>query len=108
MTTQGTRLPAGVVVIEGSECPPGTLGLWKHYGRKGPAYGIGAGYMVALSELPADGGSMTKNVSSWVNKTQSDAKLIGTKGTRTLKAGQSLEEPAEHNDTVERVEWVQG
>ncbi|MFE3492743.1 hypothetical protein ACFXOS_06470 [Streptomyces sp. NPDC059175] len=107
MTTQEKRLPAGVVVIEGSECPPATLGLWKHYGRKGPAYGIGAGYMVALSELPADGGSMTRNVSSWVNLTQSDAKLISSKGTRVLKAGESLEEPAEHNDTAERIEWVQ-
>ncbi|WP_326756735.1 hypothetical protein OH738_01150 [Streptomyces hirsutus] len=106
MTTQGTRLPAGVVMIEDSECPPATLGLWKHYGRKGPAYGIGAGYTVSLSELPADGGSMTKNVSSWVNKTQSDAKLVSSKGTRILKAGESMEEPADHNDTVERVEWV--
>jgi hypothetical protein len=105
MTTQ-TKLPPGVVEITGSECPPMTLGLWKHYGHTGPAYGIGPDYTVELSRLPADGGSMSRHVSSWVNNTDRDAQLIGTKGTRTLKAGQRLEEPTEYNDTVERIAWV--
>lgn len=84
-----------MVVIEGSECPPGTLGLWKHYGRKGPAYGIGAGYTVALSELPGDGGSMTKNVSSWVSQTQSDAKLIGPCSGGRQPCGDDVDQRAE-------------
>ncbi|MCJ1678763.1 hypothetical protein MTF65_15690 [Streptomyces sp. APSN-46.1] len=101
------NLPGGVVQIlpDGADCPPKTLGLYRHYNRQGTGYGIGAGYNVDLSQLPMpDGGSMSKNVSSWVNLTDSDAKLIG-KGVRILKAGAKLEEPAEYNDTVLRVEW---
>lgn len=102
------QLPPGVVQIlpEGAPCPPGTLGLYRDYNCQGPGYGIGAGFNVDLSLLPLPGGgSMSKNVSSWVNLTASDAKLIG-KDVRILKAGAKLEEPADHNDTVERVEWV--
>lgn len=102
-----TQLPPGVVRItpDGAPCPPGTLGLYQHYNCQGTGYGIGAGYTVDLSQLPLPGGgSMSKNVSSWVNNTASDAELIG-KGTRTLKAGTKLEEPAEYNDTVEKVGW---
>ncbi|GAA2990796.1 hypothetical protein Sfulv_00690 [Streptomyces fulvorobeus] len=101
-------LPNGVVVISNSECPPRTLGLWKDRGRKGRAYGIGAGYPVDLSKLPTDDGdSMARNVSSWVNRTESDAKLVGSKGIcRVLKAGEPLEESNDHNDTVEWVKWV--
>ncbi|MEE1753543.1 hypothetical protein [Streptomyces sp. SP18CS02] len=107
-TTSG--LPNGVVVIsppEGAPCPPQTLGLWRHYNCGGEAYGIGAGHNVDLSRLPLPGGgSMARNVSSWVNLTDTDAKLISRSGTRILPAGEKLEEPKEHNDTVERVEWV--
>nr|WP_246042250.1 hypothetical protein [Streptomyces globosus] len=102
-------LPAGVVIIsppEGAPCPQMTLGLWRHYNRAGEAYGIGPGYKVDLGLLPLPGGdTMSKNVSSWFNNTDTDAKLISKKGTRILKAGEKLEEPAEHNDTVERIEW---
>ncbi|WP_331738035.1 peptidase inhibitor family I36 protein [Streptomyces sp. NBC_01276] len=106
-----TGLPNGVVVVsppEGSPCPPKTLGLWRHYNCGGEAYGIGAGHPVDLKLLPLpNGGSMHKNVSSWVNNTDSNAKLISKNGTltRILRAGDKLEEPKEHNDTVERVEW---
>ncbi|MFE2143854.1 peptidase inhibitor family I36 protein [Streptomyces sp. NPDC059456] len=103
-----TGLPPGVVEItpEGSPCPPKTLGLWRHYNCGGEGYGIGAGFDVDLSLLPLhDGGSMTKNVSSWVNNTDSDAKLISKSGTRILRAGDKLEEPKQHNDTVEQVSW---
>ncbi|MEU3777188.1 hypothetical protein AB0F11_29095 [Streptomyces sp. NPDC032472] len=103
-----TNLPPGVVQIlpEGASCPPKTLGLYRDYNCQGPGYGIGAGFNVDLSQLPLPGGgSMSKNVSSWVNLTDSDVKLIG-KGERILKAGEKLEEPAGYNDTVERVAWV--
>ncbi|MFG2880687.1 peptidase inhibitor family I36 protein [Streptomyces sp. NPDC048337] len=102
-------LPPGVVVIsppEGSPCPEKTLGLWRHYNQGGEGYGIGAGHKVDLSLLPLpNGDSMSKNVSSWENRTDSNAKLISKNATRILKAGDKLEEPKEHNDTVERVEW---
>lgn len=104
-----TQLPPGVVQItpDGAPCPPKTLGLYRHYNCQGTGYGIGAGFEVDLSQLPLPGGgSMSKNVSSWVNLTDSDAKLIG-KGERILKAGEKLEEPAGYNDTVERIDWVQ-
>ncbi|MBT2481835.1 hypothetical protein [Streptomyces sp. ISL-94] len=103
------QLPGGVVRItpDGGQCPPKTLGLYRDINCQGPAYGIGAGYSVDLRQLPLpNGGSMFKNVSSWVNLTDSDAKLIG-KGERILKAGEKLEESSGYNDTVERVEWVQ-
>lgn len=102
-----SRLPNGVVEIkpEGSPCPPKTLGLWRHYNCGGEGYGIGAGFEVDLSQLPISGGNMSKNVSSWVNNTDSNAKLISKSGTRILRAGDKLEEPKEHNDTVERVAW---
>lgn len=105
--TMSTQLPPGVVQIlpEGAPCPPKTLGLYRDYSCQGPGYGIGAGFNVDLTELPLPGGSMFKNVSSWVNLTDSDVKLIG-KGERILKAGEKLEEPAGYNDTVERVAWV--
>ncbi|GAA2482931.1 hypothetical protein ACFW9F_26865 [Streptomyces sp. NPDC059506] len=106
MTTQHTQLPPGVVEITGSECPPGTLGMWRDYRRQGPAYGVGAGYDVDLSRLPVGSSSMARNVSSWVNMTQSDAKLISRTKTRVLRAGESMEEPSQENDTVERIEWV--
>lgn len=102
-------LPDGVVRItpDGADCPPKTLGLYLHYSRQGTGYGIGAGYPVDLSQLPLPGGgSMSKNVSSWVNLTDSDAKLIGKGGPRTLRKGEKLEEPAEFNDTVTAVEWI--
>ncbi|MFD7629377.1 hypothetical protein ACFV7Q_25690 [Streptomyces sp. NPDC059851] len=102
------KLPPGVVEIqpEGAPCPPKTLGLYRDYNCQGPGYGIGAGYPVDLSMLPLpNGGSMSKNVSSWVNLTDSNARLIGAGGPRTLKAGEKLEEPAHFNDTVTAVEW---
>ncbi|OEJ22318.1 hypothetical protein [Streptomyces subrutilus] len=79
-----TQLPPGVVQIlpEGAPCPPKTLALYRDYSCQGPGYGIGAGFNVDLTELPLPaGGSMSKNVSSWVNLTDGDAKLIG-KGER--------------------------
>ncbi|MCX4629340.1 MULTISPECIES: hypothetical protein [unclassified Streptomyces] len=103
-----SQLPPGVVQIlpEGSPCPPKTLGLYQHYSCQGPGYGIGAGFDVDLAQLPIPGGgSMSKNVSSWVNLTDSDVKLIG-KGERILKAGEKLEEPSGYNDTVQRIAWV--
>ena len=67
------ELPPGVVKLgDGENCPPGTFCLYRDYQRKGPAYGIGAGYDVDLSKL-----NMSKTVSSWVNNTQSNALLIG-------------------------------
>ncbi|MET9572834.1 peptidase inhibitor family I36 protein [Streptomyces virginiae] len=102
-----TQLPAGVVAItpDGAECPPKTLGLYRDYNRKGPGYGIGAGYDVDLAQLPLPGGgNMAKNVSAWWNRTDSNAILIG-RTERVLKAGERLEEPSDSNDTVVRVTW---
>lgn len=103
------ELPPGVVKIDEGSCPPGTLCVWRDVNRKGPGYGIGAGYNVDLSQLPIEGGvggtnTMAKNASSWHNRTESTAKLIGI-DTRELNPDDSIEEDAQHNDTVEEVEW---
>lgn len=101
------ELPPGVVKLnDGEPCPPVTLCLYRDYGRKGPAYGIGAGYDVELKDLPIPGGSMAKNVSSWVNNTHGVAFLIAFgRPTRPLPPGQSLEEPPNFNDSVDVVAW---
>ncbi|MBD0672632.1 hypothetical protein [Streptomyces sp. CBMA156] len=103
-------LPPGVVKLnDGEPAPEKTLTLYRDYGHKGPAYGIGAGYSVNLDDLPMKGtnGSTTasKNISSWVNTTDSDAVLIDDKDKRTLKSGDSLEEPAKKNDSVTSIAW---
>lgn len=108
-------LPPGVVRLEdGENCPSATLCLYRDTGRRGPAYGIGAGYDVDLKELPITGGvggstSAANNVSSWVNNTASIAQLIDVDTepptARTLGAGQPLEESATTNDTVDKVRW---
>lgn len=105
-------LPPGVVALgDGEPCPPGTLCLYRDYGRQGPAYGIGAGYSVDLRELPmaGRGGTAADNVSSWVNNTGSPALLVDESGGgrfRPLFPGQELEEPLELNDSVDRVHWL--
>lgn len=102
------NLPPGVVQLnDGEACPQGTLCLYQHYGRRGPAYGIGAGYTVHLKDLPMGNGTAANNVSSWVNNTASLAELVDTDNdnTRPLFPGQSLEEPSSTNDTVDVVCW---
>ncbi|MEU5208513.1 peptidase inhibitor family I36 protein [Streptomyces sp. NPDC020742] len=104
-------LPPGVVMLlDGAPCPPGTLCLYRDYGRSGPAYGIGAGYQVDLRALPmfgSGGPSAANNVSSWVNHTGGVALLIDTDGQRIrpLLPGQPLEEPPFTNDSVDIVSW---
>ncbi|WP_424528189.1 peptidase inhibitor family I36 protein [Sphaerisporangium viridialbum] len=109
-----TPLPPGVVKLtDGEQCPAKTLCLYRDYGHKGPAYGIGAGHQVDLSKLPMAGGvagrpSAANNISSWVNNTDYKAKLINIDPpalSRSLRKGRSLEEPAATNDTVDRVDW---
>ncbi|MFG2908638.1 hypothetical protein ACGF13_26665 [Kitasatospora sp. NPDC048286] len=105
------QLPPGVVKLtDGETAPPKTLAIYRDSNRKGPAYGIGAGFAVNLSDLPMDGHngtkSASKNISSWVNNTDSDAVLIDDTGKRTLQANSTLEESSATNDSVTRVEWV--
>ncbi|MEU7856108.1 peptidase inhibitor family I36 protein [Nonomuraea sp. NPDC049141] len=107
-TTAPAAFPPGVIQLsDGEPCPPATLCLYQHYMRRGPAYGIGAGYRVDLRWLPMGGRSAANNVSSWVNNTESDAVLVDDDDDvrRILPAGESLEEPPEHNDTVDVVDW---
>ncbi|MGW2307736.1 peptidase inhibitor family I36 protein [Actinomadura luteofluorescens] len=102
-------LPPGVVKLNDAEgCPPATLCLYQHYNRRGPAYGIGAGYRVDLTDLPMGDGTAADNVSSWVNNTHSMAVLIDANEgkARPLYAGQPLEEPPSDNDTVDLVDWA--
>ena len=115
VAAQAASLPPGVVQLhDGETCPPATLCLYRDYGRKGPAYGIGAGFQVSLRQLPmapgAGGTTAANNVSSWVNNTHGIAVLIDLdrRITRHLRPGQSLEEPRETNDTVDVVSWVAG
>ena len=106
--TTVAALPPGVIPLnDGEFCPPSTLCLYQHYGRRGLAYGIGAGCRVDLHWLPMGDGAAANNVSSWVNNTESDAWLVDSDNDvrRILPAGQSLEEPAERNDTVDQIEW---
>jgi guanine deaminase len=92
-------LPPGVVKLnDGEKCPPRTLCLYRDHHCQGPAYGIRAGYDVDLSKL-----NMSKAVSSWVNRTQSTALLIGCGTVHPLNAGCSLET----ENIVEKVGWVQ-
>ncbi|MGW7514844.1 peptidase inhibitor family I36 protein [Streptomyces sp. NPDC054796] len=103
-------LPPGVVQLGDSEpCPPATLCLYRDYGNKGPAYGIGAGYNVDLKQLPMAGGSSStaaNNVSSWVNNTGAVGILVDEDGpTRPLFPSQQLQEPPQFNDTVDLVAW---
>lgn len=112
--TPQAAAPPGVVKLADSEaCPPATLCLYRDYRRRGPAYGIGAGYIINLSKLPLAGGqggnnTAADNISSWVNNTASAARLTDTETgvTRTLNAGGSLEEPSANNDTVDVVSWA--
>ncbi|SNR95854.1 peptidase inhibitor family I36 protein [Actinomadura mexicana] len=111
VTTQPAQadLPPGVVQLDDAEgCPPATLCLYQHYKRQGPAYGIGAGYKVALKALPMGNGTAANNVSSWVNNTHSLAVLIDEDNgkARPLYPGQPLEEPTSDNDTVDLVDWA--
>ncbi|MFI0372240.1 peptidase inhibitor family I36 protein [Actinomadura sp. 1N219] len=102
-------LPPGVIKLNDSErCPMATLCLYQHYNRRGPAYGIGAGYQVDLRELPMNGGTAANNVSSWVNNTDTLAVLIDedTGTARPLFPRQQLEEPPPYNDTVDQVDWA--
>ncbi|MFD7868611.1 peptidase inhibitor family I36 protein [Streptomyces sp. NPDC059783] len=101
-------LPPGVVPLNDSEpCPSATLCLYRDYGNRGPAYGIGAGYNVNLRDLPmAGGGTAADNVSSWVNNTDSVALLLDENGpARPVFPGQHLQEPPELNDSVDLVVW---
>lgn len=92
-------LPPGVVKLnDGEKCPPRTLCLYRDHHCQGPAYGIRAGYDVNLSKL-----NMSKDVSWWVNGTESTALLIGCGTVHPLNAGCSL---ATEN-IVEKVGWVQ-
>ncbi|HEX5496677.1 MAG TPA: peptidase inhibitor family I36 protein [Mycobacteriales bacterium] len=107
------ELPPGVIRLnDGERCPSGTLCLYRDYGHRGPAYGIGAGYPVNLYDLPMPGGagsaSAGNTVSSWVNNTESFAILvdIDTDAVRPLLPGQRLEEPPFLNDTVDEVRWA--
>ncbi|MFF9569118.1 peptidase inhibitor family I36 protein [Streptomyces sp. NPDC014685] len=109
----GIALPPGVVALnDGEPCPPATLCLYRDYNNRGPAYGIGAGYDVDLRDLPMQGGvhgpTAANEVSSWVNNTHDLATLADLEGhqLRPLFPGQSLQEPATENDTVDFVHWV--
>lgn len=109
----GAALPPGVVQLnDGDPCPPATLCLYRDYGHRGPAYGIGAGYQVDLSMLPMSGGvhgsTAANEVSSWVNNTGSDAMLftLGSRQVRPLFPGQSLQETPATNDTVDFIAWA--
>ncbi|MEV4071205.1 peptidase inhibitor family I36 protein [Nonomuraea fuscirosea] len=105
------QLPPGVIQLgDGEPCPPGTLCLYRDYGFSGPAYGIGAGYVVDLHWLPMPGSggpTAADNVSSWANRTAGVAVLVDAQSghTRPLFPGQHLEEPLPLNDTVDRVVW---
>jgi Peptidase inhibitor family I36 len=72
-------LPSGVVKLhDGEPCPEKTLAVYRDIRYQGTAYGIGAGHEVELGSLPCPGGdggsaTMSMNVSSWVNRTDSDA-----------------------------------
>ncbi|MBG0822921.1 peptidase inhibitor family I36 protein [Planomonospora sp. ID91781] len=101
-------LPAGVVKLsDGETCPTATLCLYRDYGRSGPAYGIGAGYTVDLSELPMGVRTAADNISSWVNQTQHTAVLVDRDNSRTrpLASSQSMEEPMGSNDSVDEISW---
>jgi hypothetical protein len=106
-------LPPGVIKLnDGEQCPPATLCAYRAYNYKDNTYGIGAGYHVRLSDLPATpqgtgGPNMANNVSSWVNNTSYAAYLIDTDRnvTRELPAHQRLQEPPQYNDTVDVVAW---
>ncbi|MEU7424633.1 peptidase inhibitor family I36 protein [Streptomyces sp. NPDC040750] len=110
-TAVAKRLPPGVIPLgDGEPCPVFTLCLYRDYGFRGPAYGIGAGYDVDLRALPMPGSggpTAANNVSSWVNHTRSDALLVDRDRDeiRPLFPGQRLEEPPGHNDTVDLVLW---
>ncbi|SEG67271.1 hypothetical protein SAMN04489712_108270 [Thermomonospora echinospora] len=102
-------LPAGVVKLnDGEGCPSMTLCLYRDYDRRGPAYGIGAGYTVDLSQLPMGSGTAANNISSWVNMTRYTAALIDRDKNRIrlLLPGESLEEPMSSNDSVDEVSWA--
>jgi guanine deaminase len=93
-------LPPGVIKLnDGEKCPSRTLCLYNYPHYQGPAYAIRAGYDVDLNKL-----NMNKTVSSWVNRTQSTALLIGCHTVHPLNAGCSLEET---KPTVEKIGWVQ-
>jgi hypothetical protein len=101
-------LPAGVIKLsDGETCPTATLCLYRDYGRSGPAYGIGAGYTVDLSELPMGVRTAANNISSWANQTQHTAVLVDHDDSRTrpLTSGQSMEEPMGNNDSVDEISW---
>ncbi len=107
-----TALPPGVVQLnDGEPCPPATLCLYRDYGNKGPAYGIGAGYPVDLSLLPMNGGvngpTAANEASAWVNNTAASPVLVDmdAQQVRPLFPGQSLLEPPATNDTVDVVAW---
>lgn len=107
------RLPPGVIaLIDGEQCPPATLCAYRAYNFKDNTYGIGAGYHVELSDLPATaqgagGPNMANNVSSWINNTAYPAFLIDTDRhfIREMPAGESMQEPLQYNDTVDVVAW---
>ncbi|MES9539201.1 peptidase inhibitor family I36 protein [Actinomadura sp. NPDC000600] len=101
-------LPPGVVQLnDGEACPLATLCLYRDYNRQGPAYGIGAGYRVALMDLPMGDDTAANNVSSWINNTHDVAILIDAEEgkARPLPPGHPLEEPESDNDTVDLVAW---
>ena len=105
-------LPPGVIRLnDGEVCPPSTLCLYRDYGNSGPAYGIGAGYVVNLGMLPMPGGvggpTAANNVSSWVNNTGFSAFLVDADQSlvRSFYPQQSMAEPIGTNDSVDVVAW---
>ncbi|GAA4239761.1 hypothetical protein GCM10022254_61370 [Actinomadura meridiana] len=109
VSAQAVALPPGVVQLRDSEvCPMNSLCLYRDYGRRGPAYAVGAGYSVSLKDLPVGAGTAANNVSSWVNNTNSMAVLVDEQAAqaRGLGAHVSLEEPAASNDTVDLIQWA--
>lgn len=103
-------LPPGVVRLRDSQpCPEYLLCLYRDYGNSGPAYGIEPRHGVNLRHLPMPGGvhgnTAADEVSSWVNNTPFPVLLVDEDEdvVRPLHPRQSLQEPAEFNDTVDLV-----
>lgn len=103
-------LPPGVHRLrDGQECPAYLLCLYRDYGNSGPAYGIEPRHVAKLRHLPMPGGVngnvAANEVSSWVNNTPFPVLLVDEDEDvgRPLGPGESLQEPARYNDTVDLV-----
>lgn len=108
------ELPEGVVTLADGPCPADMLCLYRDIHRGFPAYAIREGHDVDLRRLPMKGfmsDTAEDNVSSWVNNTGTQVRLVDdeARSVRKLDPHGALEErvrkPDATNDTVDRIRW---